>query len=96
MVKLLCGKNLLAGVPRGSVLEQVLFLIYINGLPNVIESICKIFPDDRSLFSKVKDKTFSKSQLNNDLNKISKWVFQWKMLFNPNPSKQSIEVCFFS
>ena len=33
---------------------------------------------------------FSDIQLNNDLNKISKWAFQWKMLFNPDRSKQAI------
>ena len=87
-------KNILAGVPQGSVLGPILFLIYINDLPNGIESICKIFADDTSLFSKVKDATFSDTQLNNDLNKISKWAFQWKMLFNPNASKQAIEICF--
>ena len=72
-------KNILAGVPQGSVLGPLLFLIYINDLPNGIESICKIFADDTSLFSKVKDATFSDTQLNNDLNIISKWAFQWKM-----------------
>ena len=66
----------------------------INDLPNEIESICKIFADDTSLLSKVKDETFSDIQLNNDLNKISKWAFQRKMLFNPDPSKQAIEICF--
>ena len=68
----------------------LLFLIYVDDLPNEIESICKIFADDI-----VKDATFSDTQLNNDLNKISKWAFQWKMLFNPDPSKQAIEICFF-
>ena len=87
-------KNILAGVPQGSVLGPLLFLIYINDLPNGIESICKIFADDTSLFSEVKDATVSHTQLNNDLNKISKWAFQWKMLFNPDPSKQAIEICF--
>ena len=66
-------------------LGPLLFLIYINDLPNGMGSICKIFADDTSLFSKVKDATFSDTRLNNDLNKISKWVFQWKMLFNPDP-----------
>ena len=28
------------------------------------------------------------------MNKISKWAFQWKLLFNPDPSKQAIEICF--
>ena len=64
-------KNMLAGVPQDSVLEPLLFLIYINDLPNVIESICKIFTDDTFLSSKVKDATFPDTQLNNDLNKFS-------------------------
>ena len=87
-------KNILAGVPQSSVLGPLLFLIYIHDLPNGIESICKIFADDTSLFSEVKDATVSHTQLNNDLNKISKLAFQWKMLFNPDPSKQAIEICF--
>ena len=57
-------------------LGLLLFLIYINDLLNGIKSICKIFADDTSLFSKVNDTTFSDTQLNNDLNKISKWAFQ--------------------
>ena len=44
-------------------------------------------------FSKVKDETFSGTQLNNDLNKISKWVFQWKT-FNLDPSNEAIAICF--
>ena len=66
---------MLAGVPQGSVLGPLLFLIYINDLPNGIKSICKVFTDDTLLFSKAKDETFSDTQLNNDLNKISKWAF---------------------
>ena len=43
-------------------------------------------------FSKDKGETFSDTEFNNDLNKISKWAFQWKMLFNPDPNKQAIEI----
>ena len=49
---------------------------------------------DTSLFSKVIDKNNSNFQLNSDLAKISKWVFQWKMSFKPDPNKQAIEVRF--
>ena len=87
-------KNILAGVPQGSVLGPILFLIYINDLPDGIKSICKIFADDTSLFSKVKDKNCSTVELNNDLKIISNWAFQWKMLFNPDPNKQAVEILF--
>ena len=42
--------NVTAGVPRGSALGPILFLIYINDLPDEITSSCKIFADDTSLF----------------------------------------------
>ena len=72
-------------------LAPLLFLVYLNDLPNEIESIYKIIADDTSLFSKVKDETCD-TELNNDLNKIGKWAFQRKMLLNPDLSKQAI--CF--
>ena len=55
--------------------------------------MCKIFADDTSLFLKVIDKNNSNSQLNSDLAKISKWAFQQKKSFNPDPNKQATEVC---
>ena len=42
-----------SGVPQGSLLGPLLFLIYVNNLLEGIISICKIFADDTSLFSKV-------------------------------------------
>ena len=56
-------QNIYAGVPQGSVLGQLLFLIYINDLPGELTSMCKIFADDTSLFSKVNDKSNSNTQL---------------------------------
>ena len=87
-------KNIVSGVTHGSVLGPLLFLIYINDLPNGIVSICKIFADDTSIFSKVFDKNLSQNIINNDLSIISEWAFQWKMQFNPDPNKQANEVYF--
>ena len=44
-----------AGVPQESVVGSRLFLLYMNDLCDVINSICKIFPDDTSIFSKAYD-----------------------------------------
>ena len=57
------------GVPQGSVLGPVLFLIYINHLSDGLSSTCKIFAVDTSLFSFVHDKYVSRDELNNDLKK---------------------------
>ena len=81
-------------VPQGSVLGPLLFLIFINDLPDGITSLCNIFADDTSLFSKVYDIDISAKELNSDLENISKWAFQWKMQFNPDPNKQANEVYF--
>ena len=81
-------------IPQGSVLGPFLFLIYINDLPDGINSLCEIFADDTSLFSKVYDIHKSASNLNDDLKKISYWTFQWKMQFNLDPNKQANEVIF--
>ena len=82
-------QNIYAGVPQGSVLGPLLFLIYINNLPDGLTSMCKMFADYTYLFSKVIDKNNPNSQLNSDLAKISKWPFQWKMCFNSDPNKQA-------
>ena len=83
------------GVPQGSVLGPLLFLIYINDLEEGIKSHIKFFADDTSLFSIVKDpNTSSATELNYDLNLISPWAYLWKMSFNPDPTKQEVQVVF--
>ena len=87
-------RPVLAGVLQGSILGPLLFLIYINDLPNELKSNAKLFSDDMSLFTIVKDKSETANILNNDLSEISKWAYNWKMLFNPDPSKPAQEVVF--
>ena len=83
-----------AGVPQNSILGPLLFLIYINDLSENLASNPKLFADDTSLFSVVKNVDTSNNDLNNDLKKIGEWAFQWKMSFNPDPSKQAQELIF--
>ena len=89
----LCG-NLSRPVSFKLILGPLLFLIFIKYLPANLLSSSKIFADDTSLFSLVVDQVQSANTLNSDLLRISEWAYQWKMSFNPDPSKQAVEVCF--
>ena len=46
------------------------------------------------LYSVIHDPSISANELNHDLNVITVWAFQWKMAFNPEPTKQAIEILF--
>ena len=74
-------KSVLSGVPQGSVLGPILFLVYINDLEEgVIGKILK-FADYTKLFTKtneIGDKIF----LQDDIDKLVKWSEKWQMLFN--------------
>ena len=71
-----------------SILGPLLFLVYINDLPEGLTTSAKLFADDTSLFSVVHDSAASAAFLNDDLLKISRWTYQWK-IFNPDASKQA-------
>ena len=86
--------NIQSGVPQGSVIGSSLFLIFINDLEEGIKSSVKFFADDTSLFSIVSDPNTSATELNHDLELINKWADQWKMCFNPDPTKLAEEILF--
>ena len=87
-------QNADAGVPQGSVLGPLFFLIYINGLPQGLHSDVKLFADETSLFSVMHDADASSATLNNDIVKIQKWAYNWKISFNTDRNKQAQEVIF--
>ena len=81
-------------MPQGLILGPLLFLIYINNPSEDLTTNVKLFADDTSLFSIVRNMNTSTTNFNNDLNKIKNRAFQWKMNFNPDPSIQAQEVIF--
>ena len=83
-----------AQVSQGSILRPLLILIYINDLPNGLQSNAKLFADDTSLSSTVQDITTNTASINNDLKIISEWTVQWTMNFSPDPSKQAQDLLF--
>ena len=85
---------ILLGVPQGSILGPLFFLIYINYLPDGLKSNVKLFADETSLFLVVKNKEVSASDLTINLDMIFKWACNWKISFNPDPKKPGQEVLF--
>ena len=80
-------------MPQGSVLGPQLFLVYINDLERNIKSNVKLFADDTMLFSIVNPE-ISANDLNHDLDVIHQWAHQWKLEFNPDPTKQATGIFF--
>ena len=74
-------KLVLSGVPQGSVLGPILFLIYINDLDDSITSNVLKFADDTKLFRKV-NTDGDKQHLQNNIDRLVKWSEKWQMLFN--------------
>ena len=63
-------------------------------LKEILNLMLSFFADDTMLFSIVKDPIVSANDLNHDLDNIYQWAHQWKMEFNPDPTKQATEVIF--
>ena len=87
-------ENINVGVRQGSILVASLFLIYINDLTKGITINAKLFTNDTSSFFVVQDTQTSANDLNEDLEIVNDWAFQWKMNLNIDPTKQAQEVIF--
>ena len=76
-------KCVLSGVPQGTVLGPLLFLLYVNDIPDNITSTVRLFADDCLVYRKINSPT-DQQLLQEDLNKLEHWQNKWQMNFNPS------------
>ena len=72
-------KKVKSGVPQGSVLGPLLFLIYINDMPEKLHHFCKLFADDSKLIAIIKN-NLDRKMLQDELNKLIEWAAEWSSI----------------
>ena len=75
-----------SGVPQGSVLGPLLFTLYVNDIPDIIQCNIKLFADDTKIFSIIKNKS-DQDKLQCDLSSLCDWCVKWLLSFNIDKCK---------
>lgn len=75
-----------SGVPQGSVLGPVLFVVFINDLPECLSSLCSMYADDTKVYRRV-DGPEDRNKLQSDLNGLVDWADTWQLRFNADKCK---------
>ena len=73
--------NVLSGIPQGSILGPILFIIFINDLPGAVGNVCKLFADDCKLYKNIKSEADLK-ELQEDIYRLCQWSKEWLLGFN--------------
>ena len=83
-------RHVKAGVPQGSTIGPLLFLIYINDIVEDIQTNINIFADDTSLSLVVSNPAIAGTILQTDIDKITLWAQKWLVKFNPSKSESLV------
>ena len=75
-----------SGIPQGSVLGPILFVIYKNDMPECVDSTTYLFADDTKIFKEIKSPN-DEGKLQNDLDELQQWSDTWLLKFHPNTCK---------
>jgi len=78
------------GVLQGSILDPLLFLIYINDLHNCTHSVPRLFTDDTAILVGAISLLQLERSINQDLNRLSTWMVKNKLIVNPSKSQAII------
>ena len=71
-----------SGIPQGFVLGPILFLAYINDLPDEVKSQVRLFAEEAAAY--LATKLAKSQQLQDDLDILQDWEHEWDMEFNPS------------
>jgi len=77
--------DVISGVPQGSVLGPILFVCFINDMPEVVRSLIYMYADDSKIFGEVNN-SIDGEVMQRDLDSLDKWEYKWQLSF-------SIEKC---
>ena len=70
-----------SGIPQGSVLGPVLFIVFINDMPNTVKSLIKLFADDAKIYKAI-ESVHDISIIQDDIDKLYQWSLDWQLPLN--------------
>ncbi len=73
--------DVLSGVPQGSVLGPLYFIVFINDMPDAVQNLIALFADDAKLFCEMSSQE-DHDALQSDLTKLQDWSSKWQLRFN--------------
>ena len=71
----------LSGVPQGSVVGLLLFILYVSEIPDLVQCSINMFADDTKQYAPIKSQA-DKEQLQNDIYTLEEWTRDWLLDFN--------------